>query len=245
MCGVPGWRSPYWTVTAWDGGGSPAPTVSTTRTTSESTASRTVSSTNLLSLVLHTLSTFDLSIINCLCYYEFNYPVHCKFNLGVYLGTLGSKSYSYFYIHKAYRLIFYITPNLVAVRVVGGVKNSHFMMGRVEVRQEATGQDWRTVCADGINQAEANVICREVHYDRAIMLAPSFFGSLTISQVSKYIADIKCKGNETSITDCLLTTEAEGKCSIAHYNYASVLCVKNSDKDQCKIYFKCILMYTI
>nr|XP_034326687.1 deleted in malignant brain tumors 1 protein isoform X1 [Crassostrea gigas]XP_034326688.1 deleted in malignant brain tumors 1 protein isoform X1 [Crassostrea gigas] len=118
------------------------------------------------------------------------------------------------------------------VRVVGGVKNSYFMTGRVEVRQEATGQDWRTVCADGINQAEANVICREVHYDRAIMLAPSFFGSLTISQVSKYIADIKCKGNETSITDCAITTELEGKCSIAHYNYASVLCVKNSDKDQ-------------
>lgn len=132
---------------------------------------------------------------------------------------------------------------MFAVRVVGGVKNSYFMTGRVEVRQEATGQDWRTVCADGINQAEANVICREVHYDRAIMLAPSFFGSLTISQVSKYIADIKCKGNETSITDCAITTELEGKCSIAHYNYASVLCVKNSDKDQCKIHFKCILMY--
>lgn len=122
------------------------------------------------------------------------------------------------------------------VRVVGGVKKADFMTGRIEVRVEGAREEWRTVCADGLNQAAADVICKEVHYDKAIMLAPSFFGSLTISQVSKYITDIKCKGTEASITECDITTEKHGICSIAHYNYASVLCVKNSTKDQSKIH---------
>ncbi|XP_061172170.1 deleted in malignant brain tumors 1 protein-like [Saccostrea echinata] len=118
------------------------------------------------------------------------------------------------------------------VRVVGGVKNSDYMIGRIEIRQERAREQWRTVCADGIHQSSADVICREVKYDRAIIIAPSFFGSLAVSKANRYIADIKCKGNETSIKDCRMTTERNGTCSIAHYNYASVLCVKNTTNEQ-------------
>lgn len=124
-----------------------------------------------------------------------------------------------------------------AVRVVGGVKNSDYMTGRIEVRQEGAREQWRTVCSDGINQNAADVICREVQYDRAILLAPSFFGSLSVSQTMKYIADVKCNGNESSIKKCKMATEKNGICSIAHYNYASVLCIKNTTKDESEYSF--------
>jgi hypothetical protein len=116
--------------------------------------------------------------------------------------------------------------------VVGGVKKSGYMTGRIEVRQEGARERWRTVCADGINQEAANVVCREVQYDRAILLGPSFFGSLTVSQAMKYIADIKCTGRESSIKKCKMATERNGICSIAHYNYASVMCIKNTTKEE-------------
>lgn len=87
------------------------------------------------------------------------------------------------------------------------------MVGIVEVYQKYF---WTTLCADGFDQRDADVICRQLGYSSARVLLPGQFG-----RSLKYVhtVNIKCTGNETDILDC---EHEMGFCS--SYNYASVLC---------------------
>lgn len=75
---------------------------------------------------------------------------------------------------------------------------------------------WTTLCADGFDQMDANVVCKQLGYSRARVLLPGQFG-----RSLKYIhtVSINCSGDETDILDC---QHGIGFCS--SFNYASVLC---------------------
>lgn len=98
-------------------------------------------------------------------------------------------------------------------RITLGYRRENVTMGIVEVYQKYF---WTTLCADGFDQRDANVICRQLGYLSARVLLPGQFG-----RPLRYVhtVNINCIGNETDILDC---EHEMGFCST--YNYASVLC---------------------
>lgn len=93
------------------------------------------------------------------------------------------------------------------------------MTGRVEIIKN---NKWYSVCAQNFTQVTANLVCRDVGFDKAKILAPGSFGSLkSFGTVYK----INCNGSEKSLKECKFTIE--GKCSSVTINYASLLCIKH------------------
>lgn len=98
-------------------------------------------------------------------------------------------------------------------RITLGYRRKNVTMGIVEVYQKYF---WTTLCANGFDQRDADVICRQLGYSSARVLLPGQFGR---SPRYVHTVNIKCTGNETDILDC---EHEMGFCS--SYNYASVLC---------------------
>ncbi|XP_076583638.1 scavenger receptor cysteine-rich domain-containing protein DMBT1-like [Chaetodon auriga] len=97
------------------------------------------------------------------------------------------------------------------------VNSSDRCSGRVEVYHH--GQ-WGTVCDDGWDLNDANVVCRQMdcgtaHY--ALQNAAFGQGSGPI-----WLDDVRCYGNETSIADC--RHQGLGVHNCGHYEDASVVC---------------------
>ena len=103
----------------------------------------------------------------------------------------------------------------MAVRLVGGGRTAY--QGRVEM---LFGGVWGTVCDSySWDQQEADVVCRQLGYDGALIVPRGVpFGRGTGIQ---WWIDIKCTGNESSLSDCRQTTQP-GYCY--HYYDASVIC---------------------
>lgn len=59
-----------------------------------------------------------------------------------------------------------------------GIKTSDYVTGRVEILAQNGGgrRDWNVVCGDGFEQVDAEVVCREMGFDAAKVLAPGSFG---------------------------------------------------------------------
>lgn len=100
-----------------------------------------------------------------------------------------------------------------SARITLGYRRENVTMGIVEVYQKYF---WTTLCADGFDQRDADVICRQLGYLSARVLLPGQFG-----RPLRYVhtVNINCTGNETDILDC---EHEMGFCS--SFNYASVLC---------------------
>lgn len=79
---------------------------------------------------------------------------------------------------------------------------------------------WTTVCADGFDDRDADVVCRELGFANSKALVPGAFGS---KYYSESVLNLNCFGNESSIAHC---SYDEGSCPNRAYNYASVLCSK-------------------
>ncbi|XP_021368435.1 deleted in malignant brain tumors 1 protein-like [Mizuhopecten yessoensis] len=116
------------------------------------------------------------------------------------------------------------------VRIVGGKKTPTFLAGRVEMIP-ANMTRWVSVCADGFHQTEAEIVCREIGFSSAQVLAPGSFGS--INSLS-YVSNTKCNGSESSFRDCV--SDTQGICVSPSYNYASILCTKADADPDTKVY---------
>ena len=95
--------------------------------------------------------------------------------------------------------------------------NTPSSSGRVEVQYNGV---WGTICDDYWDLQDANVVCRELGYDGALS-APqgAAFGQGT-GQI--WMDDVKCVGNETSISLC--THKGWGVHDCGHSEDASVVC---------------------
>ena len=79
---------------------------------------------------------------------------------------------------------------------------------------------WSTVCDKEWDLKDANVVCRQLGYGRALTAAKSAaFGR---GQGKIWMNNVRCTGNESSITQCAHKRYGNGDCS--HGNDAGAVC---------------------
>ena len=89
--------------------------------------------------------------------------------------------------------------------------------GRVEVWYNGT---WGTICGNSWDLQDADVVCRQLGYDGALLaLSNATFGQ-GIGQT--WLDNVKCIGNETLITQC--GHEGWGVHDCGHVKDAGVVC---------------------
>uniref|UniRef100_A0A3B1KKB3 Soluble scavenger receptor cysteine-rich domain-containing protein SSC5D n=1 Tax=Astyanax mexicanus TaxID=7994 RepID=A0A3B1KKB3_ASTMX len=97
------------------------------------------------------------------------------------------------------------------------VKGHYRCEGRVEVY---LNNQWGTVCDDGWDINDGDVVCRQVGCGRAVIARSSAYfgqGSGTI-----YLDDVGCSGSETTLTDC--SNRGIGVHNCGHQEDAGVVC---------------------
>ncbi|XP_048008851.1 galectin-3-binding protein A [Megalobrama amblycephala] len=99
------------------------------------------------------------------------------------------------------------------VRLVGDLPSS----GRVEIYHD--GQ-WGTVCDDGWDLAEAQVVCRQMGFPGAISVAPG--GQYGEGSGPIWLDDMNCKGSESLLSECCFKGWGVTDCS--HKEDAGVVC---------------------
>ena len=104
-----------------------------------------------------------------------------------------------------------------AVRLVGGGNKTY--QGRVEVFVNGT---WGTVCDEEWDLQDANVVCRQLGFGRAVTAVKSAaFGR---GQGKIWMNNVRCTGNESSLTDCAHNGWGNANCS--HSKDAGVVCTQ-------------------
>ncbi|XP_059204053.1 galectin-3-binding protein A-like [Centropristis striata] len=83
-------------------------------------------------------------------------------------------------------------PHEGDVRLFGGSVSE----GRVEIYHEGK---WGTVCDDGWDMAEAQVVCRQLHFPRAKSVSGKTYGKAT---GPIWLDDMACKGTENRLSAC-------------------------------------------
>ncbi|XP_048475014.1 scavenger receptor cysteine-rich type 1 protein M130-like [Rhincodon typus] len=101
-----------------------------------------------------------------------------------------------------------------SVRLDGGSSNCS---GRVEIMCDVR---WGTLCGDSWDITDANVVCRQLRCGFAV----SAQGGPAVSQGKGVIwqNDVKCKGSESYLSDCLSPALAQRECNPKEF--ASVIC---------------------
>ena len=110
-----------------------------------------------------------------------------------------------------------------SVRLVYG---STVYKGRVEVYYNG---EWGTVCANGWDLNDAQVVCRQLGYGKAISARNNaFYGQGNGSGTARvWLDDVNCDGNELVIGDCSHSGWGFESCS--HYEDAGVECSPNGE----------------
>ncbi|XP_072411945.1 scavenger receptor cysteine-rich domain-containing protein DMBT1-like [Chiloscyllium punctatum] len=111
-----------------------------------------------------------------------------------------------------------------SVRLDGGRSNCS---GRVEIMCDTR---WGSVCGDSWDITDANVVCRQLGCGFAL----SARGGHSVPQGNDVIwqNDVKCKGGESSLSDCLSPALAPRHCN--DKEIASVICSGKQDADSCR-----------
>lgn len=103
-----------------------------------------------------------------------------------------------------------------AIRLVGGVAEN---LGRVEV---CFGNLWGSVCDDGFDSNEAQVVCRQLgytNYQQSVVVRNGFFGQ---GQTAIHLDDLDCDGTEGRLADCDHIGVGNHNC--AHFEDVGVIC---------------------
>ena len=109
------------------------------------------------------------------------------------------------------------------VRLVGKNDDGHVASkGRVEVFYNGT---WGTVCDDDWDLKDANVVCRQLGFARAVAANTSAAFGRGEGQI--WMDDVHCKGDETSLTECCHNGWGIENCG--HDEDAGVMCIKNGN----------------
>ncbi|XP_035663827.1 uncharacterized protein LOC118407459 [Branchiostoma floridae] len=107
----------------------------------------------------------------------------------------------------------------VSIRLTGGQSSSE---GRVEVRPE--NGDWGTVCDDGFDDRDAQVVCRQLRYITGSARVGGVFPEGT---GNIWLDNLNCAGNESSVADCEINRWGDHDCT--HKEDAGVVCVLEDD----------------
>ncbi len=120
-----------------------------------------------------------------------------------------------------------IAPVDIQVRLVGG----NVTEGRVEVSND-NGVTWGTVCDDSWNLNDANVVCRQLGFDRATEAVSNAYFGVGTGNIS--MDDVTCFGSEAQLGECYYSGWNINNC--VHYEDAGVRCYSElSDKTDCYI----------
>lgn len=80
---------------------------------------------------------------------------------------------------------------------------------------------WGSLCDTGLTIDVGHVICRQLGYPRTVATpCCNAFGN---GMSSFWLYDVKCKGNERSLTECDFKVGASNICD-QQYDFASVVC---------------------
>ena len=111
-----------------------------------------------------------------------------------------------------------------AVRLVGMRYYGHFAsQGRVEVLYDGI---WGTVCDDYWDLKDANVVCRQLGFPRAVAANSSAAFGEGEGQI--WMDNVKCTGVESSLTECAHNGWGNENC--VHGEDAGVVCSANGNK---------------
>ncbi|XP_066275078.1 uncharacterized protein [Branchiostoma lanceolatum] len=102
------------------------------------------------------------------------------------------------------------------IRLVGGASANE---GRVEIR--LGNGDWGTICDDGFDIQDANVICRQLGYGSA----ESYHESAVFGEGTGpiWLDEVECVGDEESLLDCSSDEWNQHNCG--HYEDVGVVCL--------------------
>ncbi|CAH1264294.1 SSC5D [Branchiostoma lanceolatum] len=106
----------------------------------------------------------------------------------------------------------------IRFRLSGGQRPNE---GRVELRGNAIGGVWGTICKKGWDIHDADVLCRQLGHNRAVPVTIDFGpGSGPV-----WLSDVKCTGNESNILDCPQSKFGDNECD--HLDDVGVVCDEN------------------
>ena len=103
------------------------------------------------------------------------------------------------------------------LRLVG---SSDYKIGRVEIFIKPNNT-WGTVCDNGWDDHDAQVVCRQLGFSNTGTAIRSF-PSNTFSIVPIWLDDVNCNGSESKLIECQHNGVGNHECD--YYNNAGVIC---------------------